>query len=160
MKKSKQSIRTYRKSSFCSECKGKCCKIIPGCIFPEDFIRNNKKIDRKTITDMVVNGTYAFDSWEGFGGKGVGLFIRPSTKGKEKLILDFSWGGECVFLTKKGCKLSFKNRPLQCRNLKPRKNKRCTGDKRTGKYEAAVAWSKYYKLIESIVHSENNSKKD
>ncbi|MFA5307418.1 MAG: hypothetical protein WC365_08275 [Candidatus Babeliales bacterium] len=70
---------------------------------------------------MIKNGEYCIDSYsDGTMDEDV-YFVRPRHTNALKKKVDFSWGGTCIFLTDKGCRLSWKNRPLGCKMLEPKK---------------------------------------
>lgn len=136
--------------AVCSQCKGRCCKIMPGIAHPNEFR------DKKAIKRAIKSGKWAIDWYEGTlcdDEDQKGYYVRPSTKGKEGVIYDPSWGGECTFLTSRGCKLSARKRPLQCRSFKadPRGYKHC---KLTGKYTTkksyALLWKPYWSFLGSF----------
>jgi Fe-S-cluster containining protein len=131
----------------CSKCEGACCKKMPGILHPKDVL---------DIGELLRSGDYAVDWWEGDPRKNKDdmeecYFIRPRVKDAET-IFDPSWGGECVFLSENGCRLSFKDRPFGCRNLLPKKND--TGECRDAagreKREYAMLWIKYQDEIEKF----------
>jgi Fe-S-cluster containining protein len=124
----------------CAACGGACCKSLPGAAFPEDFPT------AESVQEALATGRWALDWWEGDPREGhdeltEAYFLRPATKGKEGVVRDPSWGGECTFLTPKGCELPAERRPRECRMLTPRpKGVDCMGDGTAGKRAAAVAW--------------------
>lgn len=140
----------FEKKDICSNCKGKCCKRLPGSNFPEDFDMEN---GTEKLIKAITNGNYAIDSWEGDPGDGEifkeAYFVRPATKNNIGKIYDYSWGGECIFLTITGCELKAENRPSGCIALEPKENI-CVlhGDK--DKRNAALQWRKYFNILDSF----------
>lgn len=122
---------------ICAECGGKCCKNMPGSVYPKD-------VPNGDIEALLRAGNYAIDWWEGDPRKECGqigkasYYIRPKVKGVKRLF-DPSWGGECIFLTSTGCKLSFEERPAGCKIVKPAKGG--CNSKYNDKRGAAIAWS-------------------
>jgi hypothetical protein len=104
--------------SRCGQCKGACCKQMPGICEPKDII---KMFPAKTLKESVIKALrthdFSIDYWE--GEKSV-YYIRPSTLTGRGKIWDASWGGQCVFLKSDGCGLG-ENRPLECKMLRPSK---------------------------------------
>lgn len=129
----------------CTKCGGVCCKQLPGHTTPSDFDN-----DFNIVEEALLSGRYAVDWWENYEevetAGANGWYIRPATKGMEGELKDGSWGGECTFLTDKGCELSFENRPEGCRELIPAPDSKegCyTIAKEDGKLRSARAWEKY-----------------
>lgn len=140
---------------ICSLCKGKCCKELPGCCFPEDF---GEPLEEKAKIALA-SGKYAIDWWEGDPRENqeelsAAMFIRPAIKGKEGILADPSWGGECTFLTKMGCSLPADSRPTGCKTLEPKrindKTLKCVGHPGSDKREAAIAWIPYQEFLSQI----------
>ena len=135
---------------ICKECDGKCCKNMSCQVFPCDF----KEITVKTIVKKIKAG-YCFDYWEGGieGKQGTAYFLRPQHKGYENKLIDPTWGGECIFLTDTGCKLSEKDRPSGGKALIPGKkiSDKCEFIDGWEKYDSAKAWLKYNDIIEEAI---------
>lgn len=161
-------IKRNESKSACSACKKRCCDNMPGIVFPEQL----KEITVKSVAKMLRNG-YCLDWWEGdpraksffdtpFAGQlSISLFIRPQIASKESKVFHGAWGGKCSFLTPTGCKLTFKNRPLECQALVP--NEKSPGDckpKKNYSYskdKAAFAWIPYQDILQQagdLVQSE------
>lgn len=151
-------INFYENAEICIACKGECCKQLPGANFPEDF---NMENTTEKLINALTSGKYAIDSWEGDPGDNIdttAYYVRPATKEMKvsELVLgniyDYSWGGECVFLTDMGCELEAKDRPLGCRALKPKKDKGdiCIEHNNTAKRNSALAWRKYFDILDSF----------
>jgi len=141
--------KEFRPTVLCTICKGHCCKRYPGAALPSDF----EKPLMRSLVKAFESGNWAIDWWEA---RYLGYFVRPAIKGVSQLY-DPSWGGECIFLTDRGCRLLFEQRPMGCRYLKPAPTgtnpleapRLCTyhGGHTDSKWEAAVAWKPYRSLI-------------
>ena len=139
----------YENKEICSNCKDVCCKHIPGCCHPSDFSNNINKMKKALLSKY-----YCIDWWESDPRKNKneyheGYFIRPATKNKVGILRDPSWGGECVFLSDTGCKLSSDKRPMMCRMLEPVENNKCVlhgKDKR----EYCIDWLKYHEFLDNF----------
>jgi len=148
----------YEKPSICAKCKGVCCKGIPGACYPKDFSYNTDN-----IFQALKSGLYSIDSWEGsLDGKDKPYycfyFIRPAIKGYEGSIYHPSWGGECIFLTSKGCKLPADKRPAECGLIEPKENGPCIGHNNAGKEESARRWDSYNPWLNSLIYPEEDKK--
>lgn len=140
----------FVKSRLCSDCKGHCCKTLPGITSPLDWGAPDKKVMEHRLREAFASGRYSIDYWEA----GTPLyFVRPATKTNTHGVVDPSWGGECVFLSSTGCTLKHKNRPLGCRALEPhRDNSTLLGfsceEHAGGKHEMGLAWKPYIHVLE------------
>lgn len=140
--------KNYLNIELCKKCGGACCKRMPGECFPEDF----GKPLLKNLIEAFESDNWAIDWWEGDPRRDENklekaYYIRPRIKGVNKLF-DPSWGGECVFLKKKGCILPPEKRPISCRLLEPEpKGKGCINHNGTGKRGAALAWLPFTNII-------------
>lgn len=142
----------FENKDICATCKGECCKQLPGANFPEDFDMENTT---ENLVNALISGKYAIDSWEGDPGDGINkiaYYVRPATKAALGTIYDYSWGGECVFLTDTGCELEAKDRPLGCKALEPKKYKEdiCIEHNNADKRNSALAWRKYFHTLDSF----------
>lgn len=146
----------YLDEEICKECGGDCCKAMPGSCLPEDF----EEPIFESIRDALATGKYAVDWWEGDPTDNDELdracYIRPRTKGVEK-IYDPSWGGECIFFTEgKGCELQPDERPANCRLLEPRKVGNCVLHETYNKRDIAIAWIPHQDTIHKAVQNIQN----
>lgn len=139
---------------LCADCGGKCCKVLAGGAFPEDF----KLPLLDSLVGALCSGDWAVDWWEGDPRKGknelaICYFIRPAHTNAVGEVKDPSWGGVCVFLTDIGCKLPEQDRPKSCRHLKPiaEADGSCTSGKGTNKESTALAWLPYQAEIEQAI---------
>ena len=146
---------------FCRICQGECCKN-SGCAFsPRDF---RGEITKERLVKLLNTGIVSLDWWEGDPNNTSdsslndtvekAFFIRIRNfvlDDEDKLapIIDPSFGGRCILLTKKGCKLSFENRPLQGQALvpMPRYNKCEIG---YSKRDCCIEWLRYDTLLNEV----------
>jgi Fe-S-cluster containining protein len=131
-------IKFNENKAICEECGGRCCKNIPGIFQPSDI-----ELDAKKIAEKLIKNLWAIDCYEDSPKL---YYLRPATKNSSE-IYDYSWGGECVFLTATGCSLSWENRPSGCRAVKPNHPKKCTCPDKYGKYQSGKAWQEYVDLL-------------
>ncbi len=138
-------VKVYPPSEECLLCKGNCCKRLPGPYHPSDF---PKPITVGYLLELLKSKKVVIDWWEKRGSPG--YFLRPLSSRDNSDFFQGSWGASCVLLTPKGCPLSFKDRPLGCRALKPRMDSKGTCTTEYGKFEAFRSWLRYRKVIEAI----------
>ena len=160
----------YVNKTMCALCKGECCERMPGITMPEDFGSTHEEIVNR-LYNAIKSGRYCFDYYEGnpmeesdqtvvpeieeyFESEYKGYYVRPAIKGKEQMIVDPAWGGRCTFHTDNGCTLSYENRPLQCRLLKPKEqlSDTCKSIGPNSKNEYAIAWAEYHKEIIDLIN--------
>jgi len=141
----------FENNALCTECKGECCKSMPGACLPDQFTA-------QTLAYALTSGNYCLD-WlnsetmqepDGTEEGNRAYFVRPSVKGRTG-IFDSSKRGECVFLTEAGCLLSFKDRPAGCRYLEPKQNRMCVSGGVDVKI-AAVAWLQHRDMIDEALN--------
>lgn len=134
----------FQNKHVCSKCKGVCCTHM-GCHYsPDDF--KNKGFE--ALKREIDKGYISIDWWENFelnGQKRKGYYLR--IRNLNANVVDPSWGGTCMLLTKDGCPLEFKDRPKGARALIPSKNRCCT---LYTKYDAAVDWSKHIDVLDRL----------
>lgn len=160
-------MECFEDLEICAKCGGRCCKNKPGATLPEDFGAPNQKEMQCRIKVALKTGRWTIDWWEGDPRyPNISLakqwdnpkkylhtarYIRPAEKEKEGRLTDASWGGECTFLTDKGCEI-FDTRPSGCRGVKPVANDHCPAIYASTQ-DCAIAWIKYTNLLD-IVYSE------
>lgn len=132
----------------CSKCNGRCCKSHPCHVFPEDF----DKITVDTVIKKLQEG-YCLDYWENVkkDDERTYWYIRPSVKGKQHLLVDATWGGECIFFENgKGCVLSERQRPSGGKALIPRKKPEleCKEIEGYSKEDCYKLWLPYNDILE------------
>jgi len=128
-------MKEYLPTDDCKKCGGQCCKSLPAPYIPKDIL----KIFGDVQT-AINSGLVAIDRWEA----NIPMyFIRPKTKGVDRLY-DFSWGGECIHLTDKGCSLPREKMPFFCKTVEPQSNFECNDhlSKYNSKYWAGVLWKR------------------
>lgn len=138
-------------TKLCTKCGGACCKRLPGAAEPEDFGAPNKRVLVKNLRAALKTGNWCFDWWEGDPRPGKeklsrAYFVRPAIVDYTGQRFHPAWEGTCSLLTKTGCSLSYKERPIGCRGLKPVPSLDCKatyGDKR----DVAIAWIPYLDLL-------------
>jgi Fe-S-cluster containining protein len=105
---------------------------------------------------LLASKDYVIDWWEGDPRPGVKwdapehlsevYFPRPAHI-KGRWPTDASYGGRCVFLGERGCRLPPKQRPAVCRALEPKTKPEdhCVGH--IDKHDLAMAWLPYQEEI-------------
>ena len=155
--KPKRYVKGVENPEVCAVCEKPCCEHMPGVCIPADFGTPNLP----KLFDALESGKYAIDWWEGNPmpmaeqddesrlreAHKQGYFVRPATKKEVGNVFDPSWGGECVFLTEKGCELPLKKRPAQCRVIVPVGGK-CEPSIGFNKQEVAQSWWPYRGKVE------------
>lgn len=147
---------------ICARCKGSCCKRYAGMVYPEQL----PEVTEQSLMDMLDRG-YIFDSWEGNPTSKpehnplTAYFLRPRhTNDEPEDFYSGSWGGICSFLTDKGCKLKFEQRPLVCQNLTPKEvdgKRECFNqDEKISKQGSAIAWLPYNDIIVNVLKKKRN----
>lgn len=156
-------LPTWDPISFCSQCKGKCCKTAPGESSPSDFTKNGE-IQWNLIRRLLESGGWCVDWWEGDPEddsilRGRSYFLRPNAKGRGRGeifapdILLFE--SECNFLTGKGCSAEIK--PFACRALKPDPEGCHYPDLpdgvRNSRQVSAILWKPYSRALYNLAES-------
>lgn len=126
----------------CATCKGACCKQMPGHYSPTDF----SDLSFEGLKAEIEKGCIAIDWWESDPKE---YYLRARHIGEE--IVHGSWGGVCVNLGPAGCRLDWEERPLGCRNLKPRESSRgdCKGT--YTKRQSVDDWKAYDSVLRELV---------
>ena len=147
MEQTKRAVEVYQASEVCARCKGMCCKKYSGCYSPEDF---GEVTYEKLRTDMK-KGLLAIDWWEADPPE---YFVRP--RHVNEPVVCGSWGGVCVNLTEEGCRLSWNDRPLGCKALKPMENAQdyCRSDYL--KEDSKNDWKQYDGILRRLVEEYRN----
>lgn len=141
-------MKAFEPNKHCGNCKGRCCRIMPGIYSPKDF--DNLESD---LIGLLKTGFFSFDTWEGDPREGKAEFeevfyFRPSTLECKGGHIDRSWGGRCIFLTESGCCAAIK--PWQCKTLEP-KEKKC--EQHYDKESAVIEWIPFQQNIKNILRS-------
>lgn len=147
-------MKNNENKTTCSSCGGACCKNGAGGWFPEDL---PQPITKDLIVDMIKNRGYCLDYWEGnptrdskYDGV-MAYYLRPQHINALGRYVDPSWGAQCSFLTNNGCKLSFNDRPTQCKALIPNpeySTKGCSWAEKYSKKNICIAWLPYNSILE------------
>ena len=137
-----KNYQTYQPSADCKKCGGECCKTM-GCHYsPRDF----KSLTFEALKFEISKGRISIDWWE--DPSGPQYYLRARNIGEP--IVCGSWGGVCVNLTPTGCALSWEERPLGGRALKPTYYRRkCIGS--YSKEDCKNEWQEYAGLLELLV---------
>ena len=104
----------YQATKMCAVCKGKCCRLVACHYSPRDF----HDLSFEGLKTEIEKGRISIDWWE--NGYKDEYFLRARHVGEP--IVCGSWGGTCVNLTDSGCSLSWDERPLGGKALKPKAN--------------------------------------
>lgn len=146
-------MKNNERPSICSVCKGKCCQRASGYSVPDDF---QEEISIHFLISLLQSGMWSIDWLEGDPRKVVPggesklnrcYVLRPA-RVNDKYIFSRSFGGTCVFWNlEKGCSLPFKNRPIECRSLKPIRSMLCKSNNRFSKEYAAKKWIPYQNML-------------
>lgn len=156
-------VQPNESKEICEKCGGACCKNAPGIATPEQFGAPDRVALFENLKDAFLTGEWVADWLEG---ETEIYFPRPNIienhSGKlYNYVYHGMWGGEgvCNFLTDKGCKKEFDERPGQCQSLTPSKDgkDKCKPDPSVGnKYSMAEKWEPYQKeIIEAAEHCSN-----
>lgn len=131
---------------LCTQCRGKCCNRMPGCAAPEDF-GEAKEERMKNVRHALRSGYWQLDCWEGLVQLPVSkrevnspFFIRPRPLDGQVGVFNFTWGGRCIFLGLRGCKLPAGKRPFECRLLEPMPGDEKCVPHYVGKLTVAEMW--------------------
>lgn len=95
---------------ICRACGGQCCKTVPGAILPGRIGGEEK------LVAMLNSGNWCVWDIDNV------LIVRPRVWGQVNVSIgpwDWSGHGQCVFLGRKGCVLSWEERPDECCGLVP-----------------------------------------
>ncbi|MFA5382373.1 MAG: hypothetical protein WC356_04345 [Candidatus Micrarchaeia archaeon] len=141
-------VKYYPATEKCTTCGGACCKGYAGIVLPEQIPGDSIQEQAAELVKMLRSKKYCLDYWEA---SPCIYFVRPSHKEWKGELIDASWGGECVFLGSRGCRLKPDKRPAQCQMLEPTEDK-CVGHF-GGKLPGAKAWRQHglYPLLLDIV---------
>ena len=115
---------------------------MPGHYSPADFA----DLSFEGLKAEIEKGAIAIDWWEAEQPE---YYLRARQLGED--IVHGSWGGVCMNLAPWGCRLSYENRPLGCRALKPRESKRgdCVGS--YGKEDCKNEWKNHDEVLRELV---------
>ena len=137
----------YTNMEICKECGGYCCKHGPGDFSPSDLGNSTAEI-YSNILNGIRTGTLSLITRFLFKDNpyiahGI-IGVRPAVK----KFVSKHWFGECVFLSDTGCVLSFKDRPIICRSLKPSSDLKCRLEEPS--IYVYLRWTYYRRMLQSI----------
>lgn len=143
-------IEVYRATDVCSRCKGACCCTMGGHYSPQDF----EDLSFEGLMKEIYKGKISIDWWE--SERGPEYYLRA--RNLFEPIVCGSWGGTCVnWNAESGCCLSWEERPLGCKVLKP--GKKIVAGRPVGecystylKEECKNEWSKYSDVLRALVN--------
>jgi Fe-S-cluster containining protein len=124
-------VKIYKENKeICAKCSGRCCKHVPGVAFPGYFNYNKNRIEDALKSKLwIVLGNDMINNLP---------YVQPAQ----------DYNGACVFLRGNGCKLVFKDRPLECKTLKPIDGGGCKhNNRKSDRNAAAKKWYKYLKIL-------------
>lgn len=162
----------------CKKCGGLCCKNMPGTYSPDDLF-GTKQIESQDIEKLIMESDYlSIDRWEADEEYNKVLYyIRPKLvpinsnietmdilismllrAGDSEKKVDFAIVDDlhkCYFLGEDGCKLSYDQRPKNCRDLTPNLEKGCyisevKESNMSPKLYYAKLWEPYSEMIEEV----------
>lgn len=136
-------IETYKATEQCKICKGNCCKHMACHYAPSDF----KDLPFEGLKAEIEKGKISIDWWEIF--EGPEYYLRARHIGEP--VVDPSYGGICVNLTETGCSLSWEERPLGAKALKPRENESEECYTSYGKRRCKNDWKPYSHILKELV---------
>lgn len=131
----------YEATEDCAVCKGKCCKHMPGHYSPADF----SDLSFEALKAEIEKGRIAIDWWEA---RPKEYYLRARQVGEN--IVHGSWGGVCMNLTPQGCRLSWEERPLGCKALKPYENEQDGCHNSYTKEDCKNEWKEYSDVLNRL----------
>lgn len=135
---------------FCAGC-GNCCNGVPGGWLPD-------QLDDAKVESLLAEHKAVWDWWASSDGDI--KYLRPATipeSRDKRRTAAWSVSGGCIFLGFRGCRLSFEERPWECKNLVATAPKTCHQQEenlidlpeeeetfftrgKSSKYHVAMAW--------------------
>ena len=154
--------RNYYNKSMCALCGGKCCQNMAGSYAPEDF---KQELTSDFIVSLLLTGKFAIDwyegdarykktDWNNDNHLSATYYLRPRHV-KEDAVKG-SWGGVCVnWKQETGCSLEKSDRPMGCRKLVPKFDRKTDDtscfykkEDKAGKQEIAARWIPFQNIIQ------------
>lgn len=132
-------VPVYRPTKLCEACKGKCCRFMACHYSPSDFA----DLSYDGLKHEIAKGRISIDWWEADPPE---YYLRARNVGEP--IVCGSWGGVCVNLTDTGCSLTWEERPLGGKALKPDRQL-CTSS--YTKEECKEEWKAYADVLRQLV---------
>jgi len=133
--------KEYPPTEDCAICGGMCCKRMACHYSPTDF----KDLSYDGLKSEIEKGRISIDWWNEVD-REKSYYLRARHVGAP--VVDPSWGGVCMNLTDTGCSLSWEERPLGGRSLKPNRGS-CGGD--YSKEICKNEWKDYSEVLEELV---------
>lgn len=135
-------VSVYQAEPICAECRGKCCRFYACHYSPDDFA--DKSFE--ALKTEIEKGKISIDWWEAEPRE---YFLRCRHVGEP--VVCGSWGGVCVNLTPDGCSLSWDERPLGGKALKPGETLKDHCVTSYKKEDCKNDWKKYDKVLHKLV---------
>ena len=132
-------VPVYKPEKYCAICRGKCCRFAACHYSPSDFA----DLTFEGLKKELEKGRISIDWWEADTPE---YYLRARHVGEP--IVCGSWGGVCVNLTESGCSLSWEERPLGGKALKPSPTF-CTSS--YTKEECKEEWKSYADVLRQLV---------
>lgn len=131
----------YEPEEICAVCKGECCRFYACHYSPEDF----PEISFEALKKQIDKGRISIDWWEADSPE---YFLRARHVGEP--VVCGSWGGVCVNLTDTGCSLSWDERPLGGKALRPKDSKNGSCKTSYNKEACKNDWKKYADVLRKL----------
>lgn len=132
----------YQPTKLCAVCKGKCCRFVACHYSPRDFT----DLTFSGLKKEIKKGRISIDWWVGDQDE---YYLRARHVGEP--IVCGSWGGTCVNLTETGCSLSWDERPLGGKALKPADTIDGTCTSSYTKEDCKEEWKAYADTLSQLV---------
>lgn len=140
---------------LCASCGGRCCKNAPCHYSPIDFEDLSysglkRIIDEKGYISIVKIGVFDYDYYKEFSDQSTYYILRIKRHGDKNAfkIEPKHVPRICMLWTKKGCKLSFDERPLGAKRLIPRKHFKCL--QKYSLEKCMLDWKPYTKTLKAL----------
>ena len=157
----------FKPGPECAECRGRCCREKGCSLSPEDMqaaLERRQRTGQSALLSQKQQGGYPADKLreqlltmlseqrglyaiDCFSGK-EGLFYYLRMRHKCYTFIGVDAIGECIALTKKGCRLSEEERPKGGRFLESRENRQCV--QHYTREEMCEDWAPYQAVLSSI----------
>lgn len=138
--------------AVCVPCGGLCCRNSPGYLWPEQ-LGETEEARRARLIELLQSGLWQLATYESsWDDEPDVLCLRPATADTRGQYYAPD-GGRCTFLGPTGCRLSWDERPMQCRALRPRRHPeaRCSMTDGFVDWDAAQAWLPLQDMIASVL---------
>ena len=141
---------------ICSQCGGRCCLNAPCHYSPSDFEDLSysglkRVINEKGYISIVKIDMFDYDYYKEFSDQFY-YYVLRIRRYHDPIAFKMEKNNKnpfvCMLLTKKGCKLSFDERPRGARMLVPKEDKKCI--QLYNLEECLKDWKKYTKTLHSL----------